>query len=119
MQGSAPGSMEASSAKLPGNADRSLMKKLKSFDGLAMSIGNGIADSAEQKKSQRSVELWHLQLQIVLPLWILLVFFFYLYIIYKRRPTIWSVRTPSHWPSSGLFLYSFHFMSVVLYCRLY
>lgn len=30
-----------------GNADRGLLKKLKEFDGLAMSIGNGTAESAE------------------------------------------------------------------------
>ncbi|KAI7752585.1 hypothetical protein M8C21_016997 [Ambrosia artemisiifolia] len=30
-----------SPAKSPGNSDRGLMKKLKGFDGLAMSIGNG------------------------------------------------------------------------------
>ncbi|CAK9139331.1 unnamed protein product [Ilex paraguariensis] len=34
-------------AKSSGNTDRGLMKKLKSFDGLAMSIGNGNCNSAE------------------------------------------------------------------------
>ncbi|KAK9280705.1 hypothetical protein L1049_014403 [Liquidambar formosana] len=34
-------------AKSSGNADRGLIKKLKGFDGLAMSIGNGNADSGE------------------------------------------------------------------------
>lgn len=34
-----------SPAKSSGNSDRGLMKKLKGFDGLAMSIGNGSADS--------------------------------------------------------------------------
>ncbi|KAJ6344043.1 hypothetical protein OIU76_005722 [Salix suchowensis] len=33
--------------KSSGNTDRGLMKKLKGFDGLAMSIGNGDAESAE------------------------------------------------------------------------
>ncbi|KAK4795483.1 hypothetical protein SAY86_013477 [Trapa natans] len=50
--GSAPGCIE-NSAKLPGNADGSLMKKLKRSDSLAMAIGNEIADCAELKKSQR------------------------------------------------------------------
>nr|XP_043622303.1 common plant regulatory factor 1-like [Erigeron canadensis]XP_043622304.1 common plant regulatory factor 1-like [Erigeron canadensis] len=35
-----------SPAKSSGNSDRGLMKKLKGFDGLAMSIGNGNGDSA-------------------------------------------------------------------------
>ena len=43
-----------------GNTDRGLMKKLKEFDGLAMSIGNGAAESleggAEHRLSQRFVE---------------------------------------------------------------
>lgn len=43
-----------------GNADRGLLKKLKEFDGLAMSIGNGTAESAEcgaeHRLSQRFVE---------------------------------------------------------------
>ncbi|KAL6982028.1 Common plant regulatory factor [Sarracenia purpurea var. burkii] len=34
-------------AKSSGHKDQSLMKKLKGFDGLAMSVGNGNADSAE------------------------------------------------------------------------
>lgn len=34
-------------AKSPANADKGLMKKLKGFDGLAMSIGNGDAVKAE------------------------------------------------------------------------
>ncbi|KAK2650132.1 hypothetical protein Ddye_017621 [Dipteronia dyeriana] len=33
--------------KSPRNSERGLMKKLKGFDGLAMSIGNGNADNAE------------------------------------------------------------------------
>nr|ANS71549.1 bZIP protein 5 [Lonicera japonica] len=41
-----PLSMDAP-AKSSGNTDRGLMKKLKGFDGLAMSIGNDNADSAE------------------------------------------------------------------------
>lgn len=43
-----------------GNTDRGLMKKLKEFDGLAMSIGNGTAESAdggaEHRLSQRFVK---------------------------------------------------------------
>ncbi|KAJ9539299.1 hypothetical protein OSB04_032032 [Centaurea solstitialis] len=35
-----------SPAKSSGNSDRGLLKKLKGFDGLAMSIGNGNGDSA-------------------------------------------------------------------------
>ncbi|KAK4745286.1 hypothetical protein SAY87_011598 [Trapa incisa] len=53
--GSAPGCIE-NSAKLPGNADGSLMKKLKRSDSLAMAIGNEIADCTELKKSQRKQE---------------------------------------------------------------
>ncbi|KAL6986721.1 Common plant regulatory factor [Sarracenia purpurea var. burkii] len=34
-------------SKSSGNTDQGLLKKLKGFDGLAMSIGNGNADSAE------------------------------------------------------------------------
>jgi plant G-box-binding factor len=45
-----------------GNTDRGLMKKLKEFDGLAMSIGNGTAErtegGAEHRLSQRFVELF-------------------------------------------------------------
>ena len=47
--------------KSSGNTERGLMKKLKGFDGLAMSIGNGIAENAEggaePKLSQRFVNL--------------------------------------------------------------
>lgn len=35
------------SGKSSGNADRGLMSKLKGFDGLAMSIGNGNADGGK------------------------------------------------------------------------
>ncbi|XP_059651298.1 common plant regulatory factor 1-like [Cornus florida] len=41
-----PSSIETS-AKTSENTDRGLMKKLKGFDGLSMSIGNGNADIAE------------------------------------------------------------------------
>ena len=48
-------------AKPSGNTDRGLMKKLKGFDGLAMSIGNGNGESTEGGSdhglSQRLVEL--------------------------------------------------------------
>ena len=58
MQGGAPSSVETPT-KLSGNTDQGLMKKLKGFDGLAMSIGNGNAESAERgaenRLSQRSV----------------------------------------------------------------
>ncbi|XLT67295.1 hypothetical protein HN873_023734 [Arachis hypogaea] len=44
------------------NSDRDLMKKLKGFEGLAMSIGNGHTDSielrTENKLSQRFVSLF-------------------------------------------------------------
>ena len=47
--------------KSSGNTERGLMKKLKGFDGLAMSIGNAAAqnaeDGAEPKLSQRFVNL--------------------------------------------------------------
>ena len=36
-----------------GNTDQGLMKKLKDFDGLAMSIGNGHAESAERRGENR------------------------------------------------------------------
>ena len=45
MQATTP-NMEAPT-KSSGNTDQGLLKKLKGFDGLAMSIGNGSADSAE------------------------------------------------------------------------
>ncbi|KAK6918274.1 Basic-leucine zipper domain [Dillenia turbinata] len=49
-----PLSMETP-AKSPATSDRGLMKKLKGFDGLAMSIGNGNAESAEGgTESQRT-----------------------------------------------------------------
>ncbi|CAI9292100.1 unnamed protein product [Lactuca saligna] len=40
-----------SPAKSSGNSERGLMKKLKGFDGLAMSIGNGISHSGETQAS--------------------------------------------------------------------
>lgn len=47
--------------KSSGNTDQGLMKKLKGFDGLAMSIGNGHAESAEpgaeSRQSQRFVDV--------------------------------------------------------------
>lgn len=46
--------------KSSGNTDQGLMKKLKGFDGLVMSIGNGNAESAERgvenRLSQRFVD---------------------------------------------------------------
>ncbi|KAL5136171.1 Common plant regulatory factor 1 [Glycine soja] len=39
--------------KSSGNTDQGLMKKLKEFDGLAMSIGNGHAESAERGGENR------------------------------------------------------------------
>ncbi|KAK7285807.1 hypothetical protein RJT34_20588 [Clitoria ternatea] len=39
--------------KSSGNTDQGLMKKLKGFEGLAMSIGNGHADSAERGGESR------------------------------------------------------------------
>jgi plant G-box-binding factor len=46
MQAHTPLSAETPT-KSSGNTDQGLMKKLKGFDGLAMSIGNGDAESAE------------------------------------------------------------------------
>lgn len=47
--------------KSSGNTDKGLMKKLKGFDALAMSIGNGNVESAEgggeQRLSQRFVTI--------------------------------------------------------------
>lgn len=42
-----------SPAKSSGNSDRGLIKKLKGFDGLAMSIGNGNGGSTEHGMSNR------------------------------------------------------------------
>lgn len=60
MQAVPPLSIETP-AKSSGNTDRGLMKKLKGFDGLAMSIGNGNGESTEGASdrglSQRFVEL--------------------------------------------------------------
>ncbi|XP_019423845.1 PREDICTED: G-box-binding factor 3-like isoform X1 [Lupinus angustifolius] len=42
--------------KLSGNADQGLMKKLKGFDVLAMSIGNGYAESAEHGSENRLLQ---------------------------------------------------------------
>jgi len=48
--------------KSSGNTDHGLMKKLKEFDGLAMSIGNGHNESVERggenRLSQRFVDLF-------------------------------------------------------------
>ena len=46
MQANTPLSAETPT-KSSGNTDQGLMKKLKGFDGLAMSIGNGDAENAE------------------------------------------------------------------------
>jgi len=58
MQAGTPSSVD-SPTKLSGNTDQGLMKKLKGFDGLAMSIGNCNAESAElgaeNRLSQRFV----------------------------------------------------------------
>ncbi|KAK4266941.1 hypothetical protein QN277_023798 [Acacia crassicarpa] len=50
--GGIPLSMETPT-KSSGTTDQGLMKKLKEFDGLAMSIGNGNAESAEQGVENR------------------------------------------------------------------
>ncbi|XP_023746482.1 common plant regulatory factor 1 isoform X1 [Lactuca sativa] len=42
-----------SPAKSSGNSERGLMKKLKGFDGLAMSIGNGISHSGDTEASSQ------------------------------------------------------------------
>ncbi|QCE00104.1 plant G-box-binding factor [Vigna unguiculata] len=59
MQAGTPSSVD-SPTKLSGNTDQGLMKKLKGFDGLAMSIGNCNAESAElgaeNSLSQRFVD---------------------------------------------------------------
>ncbi|KAH1081002.1 hypothetical protein J1N35_020763 [Gossypium stocksii] len=39
--------------KSPGNTEQGLMKKLKGFDGLAISIGNGTAENAEGRAKPR------------------------------------------------------------------
>jgi hypothetical protein len=60
MQTGTPLSIETP-PKSSGNTDQGLMKKLKGFDGLAMSIGNGHAESAEpgaeSRQSQRFVDV--------------------------------------------------------------
>ncbi|XP_050873534.1 common plant regulatory factor 1 isoform X1 [Lathyrus oleraceus] len=58
MQAGTPASIETPT-KSPGNSDRGLIKKLKGFDGLAMSIGNGNVESAEhgaENRLSRSVD---------------------------------------------------------------
>lgn len=57
MQAATPVNVETPT-KSAGNTDRGLIKKLKRFDGLAMSIGNGSsngdsADGGSQRLSQR------------------------------------------------------------------
>ncbi|CAK8560741.1 unnamed protein product [Lathyrus sativus] len=51
-----PASIETPT-KSPGNSDRGLIKKLKGFDGLAMSIGNGnVAEHGAENRLSRSVD---------------------------------------------------------------
>lgn len=52
MQAGTPSSIEAPT-KSSGNTDQGLVKKLKGFDGLAMSIGNGNAENAERGAENR------------------------------------------------------------------
>lgn len=52
MQTGTPLSIETP-PKSSGNTDQGLIKKLKGFDGLAMSIGNGHAESAEPRSENR------------------------------------------------------------------
>jgi len=52
IQAGTPTSIETPT-KSSGNTDQGLMKKLKGFDGLAMSIGNGNAESAERGAENR------------------------------------------------------------------
>lgn len=52
MQTGTPLSIETP-PKSSGNTDQGLMKKLKGFDGLAMSIGNCHAESAEPEAESR------------------------------------------------------------------
>ena len=58
-----------SPTKLSGNTDQGLMKKSKGFDGLAMSIGNCNAESAEHgaenRQSQRFVDLFSFYMIII------------------------------------------------------
>lgn len=57
MQVATPLNLEAHPANSSGNTDQGFMKKLKEFDGLAMSISNNKTGSAEHssepKNSQR------------------------------------------------------------------
>lgn len=49
--------------KSSGNTEQGLVKKLKGFDGLTMSLGNGTAESAEgvsEPRSQRFVKILRL-----------------------------------------------------------
>lgn len=61
MQAGTPSSVE-SPTKFSGNTNQGLVKKLKGFDELAMSIGNCNAESAERgaenRLSQRFVDLF-------------------------------------------------------------
>lgn len=52
MQTGAPVNTEGPT-KSSANSERGLMKKLKGFDGLAMSIGNGNAQNAEGRAEER------------------------------------------------------------------
>lgn len=61
MQVVSPVSMETPT-KSSGNTDKGLMKKLKGFDGLVMSIGNSNIENAEdgaEQGPQRSVILYN------------------------------------------------------------
>jgi plant G-box-binding factor len=52
MQAGTPSSIETPT-KSSGNTDQGLVKKMKGFDGLVMSIGNGNAESAERGAENR------------------------------------------------------------------
>lgn len=72
-----------------GNTDRGLMKKLKEFDGLAMSIGNGTAEiaegGAEHRLSERFVESFSRLCNMLT--------FFFLRILPCRCPTCINLPT--------------------------
>lgn len=81
VQAGTPSSVE-SPTKLSGNIDQGLMKKLKGFDGLAMSIGNCNAECAERGAENRLSE------RFVDP------FSFYMIISRMRllqSPSIWKI----------------------------
>lgn len=79
MQAGTPLSIETP-PKSSGNTDKGLMKKLKGFEGLAMSIGNGHTESGERgtenRLSRRFVDSFSFYMNIAVNIPFLFLFFF-------------------------------------------